>query len=611
MKTLLMILIILPHILLAGWIKEGNGYISQDSLPGQKRFLPAENALIVENKDFVLKYDLTTGEIIKRIDIEETDPKYVTAVANDDLSQVYILTEDDKNDSSTSYKHFLIVKLEDYLTKKVYLVDSIPIPTGYHDYVVLNSYIFYYNNKIFYSLDNNTKAPYHYITRSELRIYSASNRDTLQRIELYGGKIDSYSLLNPFSNYSFFTNYESDYWTEGEDYSEYLNQLLFYSDSDEKVYSFISKEGSGSFSNIVNGKTNKNRIYAYGGKLTLSGMNKNNSRVLNYGDKNPISFTKNDNYFFVVSRVYNQGFQNEISIQSFDGDVIFEDTMSISIPTEIVFDDGKTFYFSKNDKLFKYSPEFLKLENLKAVMKELKDTIYLGEVLTLYSLSMGSPDEIKWYLNDELVSEEQIYDISISSVGNHTVKLVVKNEELFDSIMKDIFVEELDINVTKELDFEIEYVSKDPLVVKFVVPDIYDFKSYSWNFGDGVVVPGNKVKYKYQDTGTYSVTLTAIREDGTFNQEIKADVVSSSEINLDYTKPLFEKFRLRDNKRFYFKPLKTLNNVHIRVFDKNEILLFDEEYTILSRGEVNSITTPVDEIYTIQVETSDGEVYEY
>ncbi|MER3328087.1 MAG: PKD domain-containing protein, partial [Candidatus Kapaibacterium sp.] len=185
------------------------------------------------------------------------------------------------------------------------------------------------------------------------------------------------------------------------------------------------------------------------------------------------------------------------------------------------------------------------------------------------------------------------------------------NEELIDSITKEVLVEKLDIDVTKELDFEIEYVSKDPLIVKFVVPEIYDFKSFSWNFGDGVAVPGNKVKYKYQDTGTYSVTLTAIREDGTFKQEIKADVVSSSEINLDYNKPLFEKFRLRDNKRFYFKPLKTLNNVHIRVFDKNEILLFDEEYIILSRGEVNSITSPVDEIYTIQVETSDGEVYEY
>lgn len=611
MKTLLMILIILPSILLAGWVKEGNGYISQDSLPGQKRFLPEENAVIVENKDFVLKYDLTTGEIIKRIDIVETDPNYITAVANDDLSQVYILTEDDKNDSSTSYKHLLIVKLEDYITRKIYLIDSIPIPTDRHDYVVLNSFIFFQNNKIFYSLDNSTKAPYHYFTRSALRIYTASNRDTLERIELYGGKIDSYSLLNPFSNYSFFTNYKSDYWTEGDDYSEYLNQLLFYSDSDEKVYSFISKEGSGSFSNIVNGKTNKNRIYAYGGKLTLTGLNKNNSRILNYGDKTPISFTKNDNYFFVMASFKDKPYQNGTSIQTFEGEVIFRDTIPTNIPRQITFDDGKTFYFTKNDRLFKYSPEFLKPENLKAAMKQLKDTIYLGEVLKLYSLSKGSPDEIKWYLDDVLVSEEQIYDISISSTGTHTVKLVVKNEELVDSIIKDVFVEELDIDVTKELDFEIEYVTKDPLIVKFVVPDIFDFKSYSWNFGDGVTVNGKQVKYKYQDTGTYTVTLTAIREDGAFIQEIKADVVSSEEHIIDYTKPLFEKFNLRDDKRFYFKPLKTLNNVHIRVFDKNRILLFNEEYVILSKGEINSITPPVDGDYTIQLETDSGEVYEY
>lgn len=611
MKTLLMIFIILPHILLAGWVKEGNGYISQDSLPGQKRFLPTENAVIVENKDFVLKYDLTTGEIIKRIDIVETNSNYKMAVANDDLSQVYILTEDDKNDSSTSYNHFLIVKLEDYITRKVYLVDSIPIPSGVHDLVELNSYIFYYNQKIFYSIRNSTTAPYYRTNESLLRVYKATNSDTLEQIVLYGGIIDSYSLLNPFHEISFFSNYKSNIRTKGSDKETYLNQLLFYNDNNEKVYSFITSEGYRSFSNIVNGKTTKNYIYSFEGKLILTSLNKYNAKNLNYGISTPITFTKNDNYFLVAYPFIDQPYQNGISIQTLEGEVIYRDTIPTNIPRQIVFDDGKTFYFSKNDRLFKYSPEFLKSSNLKAIMKEIKDTIYLGEVLQLYSLSMGSPNEIKWYLDDILVSESQIYDISISSAGNHTIKLVVNNEELIDSISQDVYVEKLDIDITKALDFEIEILTKNPLVLRFIVPEIYNYKSYYWNFGDGASVAGKKVKYKYQDTGTYSVTLTAIREDGTFVQEIKADVVSSNDNVIDYTKPLFEKFNLRDDKRFYFKPLKTLNNVHIRVFDKNKILLFDEEYKILSKGEINSITPPVDSTYTIQLETSSGEVYEY
>ena len=611
MKTILMIFIILPHILLAGWVKEGNGYISQDSLPGQKRFLPAENAVIVENKNFVLKYDLTTGEIIKRIDIVETDSTYKMAVANDDLSQVYILTEDDRNDSSTSYNHILTVKLEDYITRKIYLVDSIPIPSDSYDYVVLNTHIFYYHNKIFYTIRNNRTAPYYRTDESSLRVYKATSPDTLERIILYGGEIGSYSLLNPFHEISFFSNYKSNIGTKGNENQTYLNQLLFYNDKNEEVNSFITSEGYSSFSNIVNGKTTKNYIYEFEGKLILTGLNKYIIKYLKYGVETPISFTKNDNYFFVVAPFKDQPYQNGISIQTLEGDVIYRDTIPTSIPRQLAFDDGKTFYFSKNDRLFKYSPEFLKSSNLKAIMKEIKDTIYLGEVLQLYSLSMGSPDEIKWYLDDILVSESQIYDISISSAGNHTIKLVIKNEELIDSISQDVYVEKLDIDITKALDFEVEIKTKTPLVAIFDVPDLYDFKSYYWNFGDGVSVAGKKVKYKYQDTGTYTVTLTAIREDGTFVQEIKADVVSSIDNIIDYTKPIFEKFNLRDDKRFYFKPLKTLSNVHIRVFDKNKILFFDEEFKILSKGEIKSIAPPVDNTYTIQLETSSGEVYEY
>ncbi len=612
MKTLLMIFIILPHILLAGWVKEGNGYISQDSLPGQKRFLPAENAVIVENKDFVLKYDLTTGEIIKRIDIVETDTTYKMAVANDDLSQVYLLTENFFQNPNNSNIYFFIVMIKDYNTRKVLHLDTILVTYESTYYSVsMQSYLYFHNQKLFYTIEHGTTT---YLVRTydtSLRVYSAKSKDTLQRVLYNDGKIDSYSLLNTFKNTSYFVNYKYEIRTKGLVYNKYTNDLLNYNDSLNNIkVSFTSNEST-SISNIVNGKTSNNFIFGFKGKLILNGTNGKENHILKYGLNTPISFTKDDNYLLVVYPFIDQPYQNAISIQTFDGEVIFRDTIPTNMPRQIIFDDGKTFYLSKNDRLFKYSPEFLKSSNLKAIMKEIKDTLYLGEVLQLYSLSMGSPNEIKWYLDDILVSESQIYDISISSAGNHTIKLVVNNQELIDSISQDVYVEKLDIDKNKALDFEIEILTKNPLVLRFIVPEIYDYNSYYWNFGDGASVAGKKVKYKYQDTGTYSVTLTAIREDGTFVQEIKADVVSSNDNVIDYTKPLFEKFNLRDDKRFYFKPLKSLNNVHIRVFDKNQILLFDEEYKILSKGEINSITPPVDGTYTIQLETSSGEMYEY
>jgi hypothetical protein len=612
MKTLLMILIILPHILLAGWIKEGNGYISQDSLPGQKRFLPAENALIVENKDFVLKYDLTTGEIIKRIDIDESDSTYKMAVANDDLSQVYILTENFFRNPNNSSVYYFIVLIKDYNTQKILHLDTNLVTyENYYYSVNLESNLFYFKNRIFYSLKNGTTTYLGWTHESVLRIYSAVSRDTLQMIATTAGTIDSYSLLNPFNSLSYFSNYKSEIRTKGLEYQKYTNDLLNYNDNSNSIKTSFTSNESTSISNIVNGKTTNYCIYGYGGKLILKGSNGKETKNLKYGLNTPISFTKNDNYFFVVYPFFDLPYQNAISIQTLDGEVIFRDTIPTNIPREIVFDDGKTFYFSINDRLFKYSPEFLNPKLLKAKINDIRDSVFKGEEFSLYSISMGLPTEEKWYLDDILISEARKFNYSISSIGQHTIKLVVKNDELADSAVKFIFVESLNSEDDKLLDFEIEVLSKNPLIAKFKVISESNFKEYSWNFGNGVSITGKNLSYKYNDTGTYSISLTAMREDGTYEQEIKFDVLSSNENDIDYSKPLFERFELRGENKLYFKTLLTFRNINLIAKDKLGNVLMEEYFDVLPKGKIFNIIKPIDNEYRIIIKNSDGVEYEY
>lgn len=612
MKLLILILLTLPQLIFAGWVKEGNGFISEDSLVGQKRFLPEENAVIVESKDYVLKFDLTTGEIIKRIDIVETDTTYKNAVANDDLSQVYLLKEKLIPNKEYYASFILVVEILNYITQKIIHTDSIPIAYDTYYYSLdLKPYFLFYRNKIFYSLDNSTYSYLGSDGKSTLRIYSTIETDTLKQILNNGGKIDSYKLLNPFGELSYFSSNYYMIRTKQSNYESYENQLLVFNNIFNKVNSIKTRYESTQFTNMVIGKTPENFIYGYGGKLVLNGEYGAVSKNLKYGENTPISFTSNDNYLFVAYPFSDQPYQNGVSIQTIEGVVIFRDTIPMDIPRKIAFDDGNTFYFESKNKLFKYSPEFLNQNNLKAIMSEVKDTLNVAQEFYIENLSSGSPSFLFWYIDDKLVSTDSKVNYSISEIGNHKVKLVVQNSLYSDSITKNIYIRDIKVKDFKGIDFSVNLNNSNGLVARFNVKEDYKFKEFYWNFGDGLTAKGRNVSHRYIDTGTYTVTLTGIQNDGKYVQEIKNELIRSNPVEIDYSKPLFEKFELRNDDRQYFKSNITLFNVKIKVVDKFDFVLFEEYYEVLSKGEIKNIITPIDNEYRIQLETKSGDKYEY
>lgn len=601
-----------PFLLTAGWVKHGNGFISEDSLGGQKRFLPEENSLIVESKDYVLKFDLTTGEIIKKIDIIETDSTYKNAVANDDLSEIYILTENFFQNPNNSNIYYFIFMIKDYKTQKVLYLDTIHVTyANYYYSVDMDSYFHFNNEKVFYSIKHSTITYLGWTSESTLRILSTTDNDTLSLIGSFGGRVDSYSFLNPFNKISYFTNHKSEIRTKGLQYEKYLNQLLVYNDESESVNEYKKNEESSSYSNIVNGKTTNNHIYGYKGKLILIDSRKTKTSNLKYGLATPITFTANDNYLFIAFPFIDQPYQNGVSIQTLEGEVIFRDTIPIDIPRELAFDDGKTFYFQKDDRLFKYEPDFLKSSNLKVIISDISDTLNFAEEFYVESHSSGSPNSYYWYIDNKLISNESSVSHSIGSLGNHRLKLVVENEEMIDSISKSIYIREIKINDIKKIDYSINLLNSKPIRILFTVNQGYNFQKYYWNFGDGFTDTGKKVSHTYLDTGTYSVTLTGIREDGSFDQEIKNNLISNESVDPDYKSNLFQKFELRDDDLFYFKSTKTLFDVKVTVVDKNNVILFNEFYKVLSESEIKSIRKPLDNEYIIILENKNGDVYEY
>ena len=601
-----MIFIILPHILLAGWVKEGNGYISQDSLPGQKRFLPTENAVIVENKDFVLKYDLTTGEIIKRIDIVETDTTYKMAVANDDLSQVYklyelltfsnsIYTVKNHNSNEVIYQNF----------------GRAVSPQSYTIRITIESGLYYAKNNLILSVERINEEYIGYYKDQFLKVIPISSPIDTNQVIGINYKFNGYMDYSAYSNSLIFRQNLREEKTYGSKHYNYYNSLgLIYLNEMRFINFKNNTDVSGKYGNANFGKLTNPIVYETSAGTFIN--SKLSFRLSNIPNERFSSFTRNDEMILSVNSNKNSINSNSfIQLTSLLDRIILKDTIQHKLFDIILFDDGQTFYFNSNDRLFKYIPTYLSEDNLHASMGEISDTLNVSAQFSIENQSSGLPNIISWYIDNRLISNEQILTTSIAESGIHEIKLVVANKLSSDSIFKKVFVLDNSYLNKKKIDFDMRQISSTPIAAEFNATDSNSFKKFIWNMGDGAVLYGNRVKYKYLDSGIYSVTLTGIREDGTHAQEIKNEVMSSEVIEIDYTKPIFEKFYFRDLYRLYFKPINTMKKIRITVKDKFESILYENYYQILSKGEIISIIRPVDNKYKIIVELENGVMYEY
>lgn len=113
-----------------------------------------------------------------------------------------------------------------------------------------------------------------------------------------------------------------------------------------------------------------------------------------------------------------------------------------------------------------------------------------------------------WYVNNQLVSQQNIGFDTISDAGIYRVKLVVRDTttcQVFDTLERTFsLISERYPVFTEELDS----CSLKMRFTNTTNTQIGDTIIYLWNFGDGVLSSQINPTHKYADTGWYTVTLT-------------------------------------------------------------------------------------------------------
>jgi PKD repeat protein len=119
------------------------------------------------------------------------------------------------------------------------------------------------------------------------------------------------------------------------------------------------------------------------------------------------------------------------------------------------------------------------------------------------------PYLVEWFLNDEVYSNEESFEIELLEAGVYTFKLVVTDE--LDNTCAKIreqsvtIVEQPTISIFPTVDKANKQVS-----LKGVVEGITDY-TYSWDFGDGSPVNTtdlDRLVHDYNTNGEYTITLT-------------------------------------------------------------------------------------------------------
>lgn len=606
MKILILLILLLPYLLIAGWIKQGNGYISEDTLIGDKRFIPEENTIIVENKDYVLKYDLTTGEIIKKVDIDEPDTNYRQAVANDDLSEIYLFYEY-INIKPFNYANVKYI-VKSNKDKKIifdYNIPSIELGSSFRKFVVNSNLFFIDNNFIISGKIQNEAWTYYRHTQFSNIIKNIVPIDTSKSIT-FSVFLKSYSEYYPKVKKAIFRKTYEEADTYGQISYTDDNEIAYF-DFDSLIYKRLTMNYNYNqqYKSVAIAKDSNFVFYQTDNSILEKDHIKHH---LNLNIDATNRFVNYDNSLLYCYKQYNNLI---ISINDLYETELFRDTILNVNDNDILFEDGSTFYFNSNGKIFKYTPAFLNKTMLRAEITDVDSVYFVGEVVNSKSLTSGQPKEFQWFIDDSLVTEYSFLNYAFKKEGKHYLKFKVSNELMYDSIVKEITILPLTNLKRKEIDFYVDKYRKNNKGYEFKVVDTSNFNEFHWNFGDGKMAVGNNLVHIYDEDGTYSVTLTGIREDDTYSQEIKYDVIEINQEPIDYSTKLFETFELRDSKYIYFKSIRTLFNVNVKIVDKNNITLFENFFKILSKGEIYNFRPPVNGEFKIILKNSNGEVYEY
>ncbi len=593
-----------PILMFSQWETNKNVQINQNTFSGQVRYVPEDNTAIFETKDSIVKLDLETGEIIKRIDLNITDTNYVQVVADDELESVYVLSHWFDPFSGPETDNY--IKIENYFFKEVLLEDTVKnVPKSWEHYyqeVNFNLNLLFYDNKLIISYDIDINSYIENTRTQNTKIFELLSKNEAKLALNTSGLMNNYDLINTFVGNAIFGNYHgymnSKEMVNDRSYSEIyvanLESLFIKKVKDKNYYS--------SYKGFRISNSGNMYLYKYYG-VYIS----NNNNKLPIPESSSYNFVFSDQLLF-YSYPYNE--KAYLNITDLSGNILDKDSSELIQNTNITFNDGQSFYFLDEGSLKKYSPYYLKSDNLESIFKFEKDTIFYGENLKTINLSRGLPEKTIWLVDGKTVSNELTLDYLIESDGVHNVSLIVENNINSDTLSKQIFIRKLVDYNTKKIDFDIVFSSNATETISFNAIGEINGYELNWNFGDGNIAKGESVEHNYKENEDYAVTLTAIKGNSVI-QVIKQNVLDLYQDDVNFDINIFEKYTTRGGDKIFVRTLGFMKNVDLEILNQDGISLYKEYHKYLTKGEIITLDNIGSLDIKIVVTTSEGAKYEY
>lgn len=603
MKTTLLIFLF-PIILISQWEKHEKIYINNNQFKGQVRYVPEDNSAIFESKESIIKLDLESGKIVKRIDLDITDTNYIQVVADNDLNNAYVLSSWIDPESGVTADHY--IRIENYYSKEVVFEDTVrnvPKPwEHYYQNVNFNLNLLLYKNKLVISYEIEVYS-YHENTKTqESKILDLKSQSEAKSVIQTSGLINSYDLINSFGGYAIFGNYYSYMNPKEMEVDRSYTEIYIANLDSLAVYKDKSKDYHSYYKDYKINNSGNNYIYKnYGTSKTKY------DRVLPFPSNSTYNFVFFDQFIFYT---YPSNGKTFLNITDLTGESLYNDSTSYIMNSTIRFNDGQNFYFLDEDTLKRYTPEYLSNSNLKSNFEFHKDTILYGERLITKNLSSGLPQKTTWLVDNEFISNNVILDYLLELEGTHNVTLISENSFNKDTLTKQVFIKKLKDYNSKKIDFDIEFLDNIPKEIKLTAKGTIDGYEINWNFGDGKVATGNNVKHKYSRMGEYDVTLTAIKDESVI-QIVKQDILSLFDNSIDYSINIFEKYKTRGGDRIYIRTHGKMKNINLEILNSEGLSLYTNYYKYLPKGEIIVIDNIGSLDLRIKVTTSEGVQYEY
>ncbi len=163
-------------------------------------------------------------------------------------------------------------------------------------------------------------------------------------------------------------------------------------------------------------------------------------------------------------------------------------------------------------------------------------------VVSFADFSSGNPSSWKWDLGNGTVSILRNPSVTYFNPGQYTVKLVVKNSQGADSVIKSQFIK---VYASPQVNFSATPQSGCfPLVAKFTDQSLAasgTIKSWEWDFGDGVLSNDQNPQHTYFTEGNYNVSLRIANSFGCISSLTNPQYIQVSEglhAGFTNTKPL-------------------------------------------------------------------------